>query len=107
VGLPRLSCDCTVIAEEHTPAVSVCADVVKTSLLAAAVVTEKLLLAAPVSAPSLADRVKVPALVGTRLLNVATPATAATVVVEAALRTPPLLMTIETLEVSVVTTLPN
>ncbi len=44
-------------------------------------------------------------MVGARLENVATPADAATVVVEPALNAPPLLIVIETFEVSVVTTL--
>jgi hypothetical protein len=35
-GLPKLSCDCTVSAVEHTPAVSVWTAVVKTSFEAAA-----------------------------------------------------------------------
>src|SRR5438067_685167 len=35
-ALPKLSCDCTVTAPEQTPAVTVCAVVVTTSLLGAA-----------------------------------------------------------------------
>lgn len=75
--------------------------------LGTAAFTVKLLLVAPVSAPSVADSVKLPAAVGTRLLNVATPAEAGTVRVEPALRVPPLLMAIVTLDEFPLTTLPK
>jgi hypothetical protein len=68
--------------------------------------TVKLLLVAPVNDPSVADNVKLPAVVGIRLLKVATPPEAATVSVELPLRAPPELIAIVTFELSVVTRLP-
>ena len=70
--------------------------------------TLKLPLVAPVSDPSVAARVNpVPALVGTRFENVAMPPTAPTVVVDVPLSTPPMLIAMETLDVSDVSRLPN
>jgi hypothetical protein len=79
--------------------------VVKISLLAEAALTLKLLLVVPVRAPSLADSVKAPTLVGIRAENVATPPTAATLVVP--VNTPPLLIAIDTVEVSDASRFPN
>jgi hypothetical protein len=69
--------------------------------------TVKLLLVAFVRVPSEAVNVNdKPAAVGTRFENVATPADAATVVVESPLNAPPVLIAMVTLEVSVVTRFP-
>jgi hypothetical protein len=68
--------------------------------------TVKLLLVAPVSEPSVADNVNDPPLVGTRFENVATPPDAGTVNVDPALKAPPALIPIVTLELLVVTKLP-
>ena len=78
------------------------------NLFGAPAVTLKPLLVALISEPSVANRVKpVPALLGTRLEKVATPLEAATVVVEPPLKTPGLLIAIETFELSEVTRFPN
>ena len=78
----------------------------KASLFAVVAFTVKLLLVAPVNVPSEADKVKLPAAVGIRLLKVATPPEAATVSVELPLSVPPLLIPMVTLDVLPVTTLP-
>jgi hypothetical protein len=104
--LPLASSAVTAILNA-VPAVCGLLMVAKTKWLSAPGLTVKLLLVAPVSGPSEAAKVKVPATVGTRFEKVATPLAAATVVVEPPLNAPPLLIVIETFEASEDTRLPN
>jgi hypothetical protein len=80
--------------------------VVNISFDAAALFTVKFVLVALLRAPSVAFKVNDPALVGTIFENVAMPLLAATLSVELAASTPPELIPIDTVEVSVVTVLP-
>ena len=89
----------------EAPAVCV-PDPVMANLLPVAAETVKLLLVARVNEPSVPVNVKVPDFVGTRLEKFATPPEAATVVVELPSSTPPPLIAIVTLELSVLTRFP-
>ena len=79
-GLPKLSCRCTVIVPEATPAVTVTGELVITSLLAAAGLTTMVVVfVTGVKAPSVYFSLMLSARLSAKLANVATPALAVAV----------------------------